>query len=240
MNTLKINGTTLPDIFVDASLSFNKPQKKVETIEIPGRNGALVIDDGTYENVIIKYPCYIHGDFETVFNDLLSFLAPLKGYLRIECSNDPDHFRQGRFIVPQTPVLQNINRFGRFDLAFDCKPQRWLISGEESVVFSANGAITNPTSFEAQPLLIIGKNIASSIVGDTSITIVGATADTAIDCDLMDCYLKGSPGVGKNDIVSFSSNDFPKLMPGSNNISGTGLSPGAANSIEIVPRWWEL
>lgn len=131
MNILKINGQTLTGIYVDAAVSFNKPAKRVQTFEVPGRNGNLIIDEGTFDNVLISYPVYEKDTFPAEFDDLVNWLASLEGYQRIECSNDPDHYRMGRFVVPQTPTAKRLNRDGYYQLSFDCKPQRWLLSGEE-------------------------------------------------------------------------------------------------------------
>lgn len=131
MNILKINGQTLTGIYVDAAVSFNKPAKRVQTFEVPGRNGNLIIDEGTFDNVLISYPVYEKDTFPAEFDDLVNWLASLEGYQRIECSNDPGHYRLGRFVVPQTPTAKRLNRDGYYQLSFDCKPQRWLLSGEE-------------------------------------------------------------------------------------------------------------
>ena len=130
MNTLKINGTTLTGIYVDAAVSYNKPAKNVTNYRIPGRNGALIIDEGTFDNVLISYPVYEKDTFPTEFDQLVNYLASLEGYQRIECSNDPGHFRLGRFVVPEAPTAKRLNRDGFYTLTFDCKPQRFLTSGE--------------------------------------------------------------------------------------------------------------
>lgn len=44
---------------------------------------------------------------------------------------------------------------GEFDVTFDCKPQRWLTSGETAVAVTSGGTITNPTLFDAEPLLAV-------------------------------------------------------------------------------------
>ena len=140
MNILKINGTALTGIYVDAAVSFNKPAKRVETFSVPGRNGDLVIDEGTFDNVLISYPVYEKSTFPDEFDAIVNWLASLQGYQRIECSNDPNHFRLGRFVVPQTPTAKRLNKDGYYTLTFDCKPQRWLLSGEEDTEITANPA----------------------------------------------------------------------------------------------------
>ena len=99
-----------------------------------------MIDEGTFDNVLISYPVYEKSTFPDEFDAIVNWLASLQGYQRIECSNDPNHFRLGRFVVPQTPTAKRLNKDGYYTLTFDCKPQRWLLSGEEDTEITANPA----------------------------------------------------------------------------------------------------
>ena len=46
------------------------------------------------------------------------------------------------------------NKAGEFTLIFNCKPQRWLTSGEAPSAIAASGnTITNPTLYDSSPLL---------------------------------------------------------------------------------------
>lgn len=233
MNTLSINGTALSNIYVDSALAFNRPAKDVSTYRIPGRSGDLVIDNGTFQNVLITFPCFMREAFPANFETLVNYLGSLAGYQRIECSNDTTHFRLGVPVIPQTPTVKRVNKDGYFDLAFNCKPQRFLISGETVVIKNATGTITNPTNFKSQPLLRIYGTGTFTING-VGIT-VGAHGQSYVDvdCEMMDCYC-GSTSL--NEYISFSGNDFPVLSPGSNSFTfGTGIT-----QVRITPRWWEL
>lgn len=232
VNILYINEEALEGIYVDASQSYNKPARSASTFNIPGRNGALVLDNGTFGNVLIPYPCYIKNGFKTAFSDLVNKLGNLKGYQRIECSDDPTHYREGRVVLPQTPEVHDLNTAGFFTLSFDCKPQRFLLTGESTTDLTASGTITNPTNFDALPLLRVYGNGKITVNG-VEITLANNTGYTDIDCDMQDCFYGST---NRNNNVSFSGNDFPKLKPGSNTITfGTGIT-----RCIITPRWWEL
>ena len=232
MNTLTINGTALTDIYVDAALSFNKPAKRVETFAIPGRNGDLVIDEGVFENVLISYPVYEKATFPAEFDDIVNTLAGVSGYQRVECSNDATHYRLGRFVVPEAATAKVLNTDGYYELAFDCKPQRYLLSGENAQTFTASGTISNPTDWPSSPLIRV-YGVGTVTVGSVAITLSTNATYTDIDSEMQDCY-KGSDNLNAN--VSFSGNNFPTLAPGSNTVTlGAGIT-----KVEITPRWWEL
>ena len=231
-NLLYINDTLVEGIYIDTQLAYNKPARIQETISIPGRNGDLIIDDGVFKNVLIVYPARVQGGFSPIWSDLINWLGNLPGYNKIACTDDLEHFRQGRVILPQTPNLSNINDIGTFDLTFDCKPQRFLVSGTETTTLTASGTLENPTNFTAQPLIRVYGTGDLTINGNKA-TISQNDGYTDIDCEMMDCY-KGVES--RNEFVSFSKVDFPTLTAGSNTITlGAGIT-----QVEITPRWWEL
>lgn len=232
LKTISINGTTVPDIYIDTSLAYNKPERLVEAVSVPGRSGDLVVDLGKFSNVLISYPAYIKDNFSTKWAALIQRLAPLKGYQRIETSDDAAHFRMGRVIIPQSPDVVRINQDGFFSLAFDCKPQRYLTSGETTTTYtSASSTVTNPTKFDAKPMIRV-NGTGTCTVNGVQITVGGSYAYVDIDCEAMECFYGTNSA---NSIVSFTGNDFPVLSPGNNTIS-----KGTVTSVAITPRWWEL
>lgn len=114
---------------------FETPAKRFEQIDVPGRNGALIIEDGSYENVEIEFKdCFIPYDFPTNFSNLKNWLYRQKGYQRLELSWLPDEYRLAAFEGDISPTIKNWDGMGHFDLVFNCKPQRFLKSGEEPIV----------------------------------------------------------------------------------------------------------
>lgn len=235
MDKLYFAGTDLSAFgaFYDSSKTFAKPAKRIEKVSVPGKNGDLIYWDGSYENVLIPYPCFIRKNFEENFTNLMSFLHSQGGeYKTLFTSKDTSRYREGAFyeaIEPETGVW---NHSGKFTLVFDCKPQRWLQSGTVNITFTSSGTITNPTYMVSKPKITIYGN-GSVTVNGTVITTSGIADYVTIDCELMNCY-RGSALM--NDKVSFSTNDYPTLKPGTNGVTvGTGIS-----SVVIAPMWWQL
>ena len=232
MNTLTINGTTLTNVYVDASLSFNRPAKDTETFRVPGRNGALVVDNGTWDNVTITYPCYCAS--MSAYDTIVQTLGSLKGYQKIACSNDSTHYRMGVPIVPQSPTVKFLNNRVYFNLSFNCKPQRFLTSGDTTSTYNNTGTSTlsNPTKFASKPLIRVTGNGKVTVNG-TQITLANTSNYTDIDCEAMECYYGST---NRNGNVTFSTNDFPTLAPGNNSI----VRASGITQVVITPRWWEL
>lgn len=143
---------------------YNSPEREVEMITIPGRNGQLALDRGRYENIEVTYPAFIGTKDQAVFrqkiSDLRNQLAKYKGaYRRLSDSYHPDEFRIASFRngIEVSPSIYG--RVGAFDITFDCKPQRFLLSGDEWVDMSDS----------AQQAFANAKTISAVTNGDATI-----------------------------------------------------------------------
>lgn len=152
------NGVSAADygVYVTDVNVFNSAERAVEYITIPGRNGSFALDHGRFENIIVEYECALGQDtdvdFATAISDFRNALAAAKGYQRLEDDMNPDEYRMAVFSKGlDAPTLNQ--QTATFKVEFNCKPQRYLKSGETAVPVSSGGAITNPTLFESHPLL---------------------------------------------------------------------------------------
>lgn len=157
-------------VYVQDVEVFGAPTRDVEMISIPGRDGEYAMDNGRFNNIQIKYICALGADTQTDFNtaisDLRNWLASRKGYKRLEDEINTGEYRMAVFKDGlEVPTLNK--KTGTFDVVFDCKPQRFLNSGETAVSVASGGAITNPTLFDAKPLLQVWGYGGISINGET-------------------------------------------------------------------------
>lgn len=143
-------------VYITGEAVYNAPERDVEMIAIPGRNGAFALDKGRFENIEVSYPAGIFADNETDFaeaiSDFRNVLCSRKGYVRLEDEYNPNEYRMAVYKsgleVSPTQLMT-----GEFEIIFECKPQRWLKSGETAITVTSNDTITNPTLFESSPLL---------------------------------------------------------------------------------------
>lgn len=143
-------------VYITGEAVYNAPERDVEMIAIPGRNGSFALDNGRFENIEVKYPAGIAADSETDFaqavSDLRNFLCSKKGYFRLADEYNPNEYRMAVY-KSGLEVLPVQAKAGEFEIIFECKPQRFLTSGEDAVDVSSGDTITNPTLFEARPML---------------------------------------------------------------------------------------
>ena len=132
--------------------------RRGELIPIPGRNGVIVREDGAFDTYTQQYQVWFRNtmgrDTYQKARDVAEWLLSASGFCRLEDTYEPEHFRMARFVGPLSveTVLRN---HGRVTLEFDVQPQRYLKSGETPLTFSGGttSTVTNPTQFEARPLL---------------------------------------------------------------------------------------
>ena len=143
-------------IYITGQAVYNAPERDVETITIPGRNGAFALDKGRFENIEVTYPAgaFAHDQetFSTKMRRFRNLLASKSGYMRLVDDYNPDEYRLAVFkdAIEADPFN---GRAGEFSLVFNCKPQRYLMSGETAIEITTGDELFNPTFFDASPLI---------------------------------------------------------------------------------------
>ena len=135
-NSLIFGGVNSADynVWISGADSYSAPERDVEVVSVPGRNGDLIIDNGKWNNISITYPAFIPKGFENQFNYFRSAICRKTGYQRLEDTYHPDEYRMARLAGGLSPSkVGAFLRNGDFSLTFNCKPQRFLKIGDEPV-----------------------------------------------------------------------------------------------------------
>ena len=242
---LLIDGKPTKDfgVYLSGDGTFKAAEKNLEEFTIPGRNGTFHYKSDTYKNVIVPYDCFIFKDFKRNVAALRSFLLSREGYVRIEDTHHPDEFRMGIYHEEFAPDVFDDLTAAQFTLNFDCKPERWLKTGEKIKTFTSNGTIINPTYFKAKPLIrvygVAGERGNFNIVGKKRLElsiIVPPTGYIDIDTETQEAYSEGE--YYNSNVIFHTTNttlEFPCIDPGTNSVNFWGLT-----KIDITPRWWTL
>ena len=123
------------DLYIAGDSVYDAPTRDMDMITIPGRNGQLSIDQGRFENITVTYPAFVWADtqeeFRTKVRAIRNWLCAKTSYFKLSDEYNPESYRLGIYKsgLEVEPIFYN--RAGRFELNFDCKPQRFLFSGEE-------------------------------------------------------------------------------------------------------------
>ena len=219
-------------IQLQAPIEFSEAVPVVEAQTIPGRNGDLIWETGSYENRSGSASCFcLQRDVEKAISSAGRFLMGKKGYRRLETSDDPDHYWMAR--VENSPqIAMRLRTLAPFEIGFDCKPQRFVKSGENSVVFTENGSLFNQYGQIALPFITLyGQGAGLLSVGDLFVEVKTLDGTLYIDSDTQNAY---------NDNGNQNLNVYAPVFP----VLGDGEIPvsfsGGIERVEIIPRWWEL
>ena len=234
MHQFIYNGRSSADfnLAVSGEDTWKKPLPDIERMQIPGRNGDLLLSNKRYSNVEVTYHVGIKRNFDTNYSAFMNFLLKEPGYHRLEDSYHGDYYRMAVLDKEASPRMGFQNYSGSFDLVFSCMPQQYLKSGERLQVLTGSGTVYNPTAYEAKPLLRIYGS-GSILVGDGKVTVIENDSYIDLDCELEDAFRDTA---NMNQCLELESGDFPVLVPGNNSI--TFLS--GITKVELVPRWWCL
>lgn len=238
-----INSATY-GIYITGQAVYDAPARAVNMVTVPGRNGAIAIDQGYFENIEVTYPAGVFADNQSNFADkviaLRNALASRYTYKRLTDTYNSNEFRMGLYKSGLDVGAVGYHQAGEFDITFECKPQRWLTSGESAQTFTASGTITNPTLFPARPLLKV-TGYGALTLGSDSLTIAdgggGAAQVLYIDCEVQEAWeIVLGAKVSRNDYIQYSTGEFPVLAAGSNTVT----LAGTMSKVEITPRWWRI
>lgn len=238
MGAVIFNGISSLDygIQVEQPPDYIFPERDYEIQHIPGRNGDLVLDKGSYKNVERVYKISIGSlkvEHAVLANRISEWLHSASGYARLEDSYEPEYFRLAMY--KENGTIENIHRHGgKITVTFDCKPQRFLKSGEEPLLFQSSGLyLQNPTSFRSLPKITVNGSGGGTLrIGEYTVILSEIGGSVTIDCDIQDAYHGPE---NRNSTISLP-NGFPKLWPGEVELSFSG----GITFVEVIPRWWTL
>lgn len=209
-------------------------ERDIERKEVPGRSGDVIIDNGRYKNVTVKYSCAILPEdgvsYRTTVARAVQFLKSDPAYKQLRNTYDPDRFREAR-VQGSYSVESIVEQAGKLEIAFDCKPQFWLASGLETLDLRESTTLLNPTNQPAKPIITVyGTGPGVLTVGGTQCRILELADYITLDCENETARREIE---NKNSVVSIA--EFPALE------GDTGISwDGGIERIEIEPRWWTL
>lgn len=220
-------------VYISGLNTFGAAERDVDSIQVPGRNGELTIDNGRYHNIEVIYPAFIYDAFDMNVSAFRNILITNSGYKRLEDTYHPDEYRLARFTGEFDPDVVRTLRAGQFDLTFSCYPQRFLKKGDIGIDFTADGSLRNDYLTTALPK-IRAYGTGSFTIGDISVAVESVNSYIDIDCELQEAY-EDTLATPRNDKITLTDGEFPKLLPGVNTISFTDLT-----ELIITPKWWIL
>ena len=238
-------------VYISGSGTESAPAHRYNVVQVPGRNGDLVVSDNAYENTTLTYPAFICDSINTNLADFRAFLMSRNGYVSLTDSYHPNERRQVLFTGPFEPDMTSKLDAAQFELEFSAKPQRWLLSGDTKITISSNAQenVINPTRFPARPVFYVyasgsfdfswlDMNGTQPVIVRNTISILGVLhPPIIIDMESLFMYYVNQYGANVNcsNLVSMSSEQYS--FPAGKTIL---VKNETNDKLEVAPRWWTL
>lgn len=237
------------------------PERRVAYEDIPGKNGTLTVDDGTYKDIVITVECgFISDEFKKQANKIKVWL--MGGQDKLIFSDEADKYYEAQ-VVNKFDIGRSIKTLGEFPVVFSCKPFRKNVN--DMNIFKTCEVSTTRNSITINPLNtynytsgeVIAINTTIEInktkefivynagdiesapiikligTGDITLTINGESFSIL---DLEDYVMVDSEIMDCYRDTELMNNkmigNFPKLVVGENNFS----YDGNLTAIEILPN----
>lgn len=218
---------------------LSAPSKKLEFIDIEGRDGALTIDNG-YEDFILKLSCVLVNEHDEV--ECTPALARrAKKFLldgvnrKIQLSEDMDYYLLGTY-NSDIDIEEAIENFGLFQAQFRCKPYRFSNKNKTVEIATKNTIIKND-EYKTKPVIdVYATGDITLNINNQEVILKALEGHIQLDCDLMNATTVNSLGKTVNANQKMYS-DFPILEEGNNNITWTLGDGDEASFTKIIIKY---
>ena len=252
---------TIPGLVIEGKRTYDLPERDVERIIVPGRSGEVLIDHGSYRNVTVSYQVAV-TDYDalpalrhmlTVGRQTGASHQPWRGYQLLRDSYDTWE----RLAVCSMRIFMDeivAKRLLRFNVTFDCKPQRYFNRAAVTASFKTTTAavvtfhIDRPAGATAAAprIEVIGAASASQVLG---VNFDGQQLDFSpvqrppagaawpsitIDSEAMVAFQTNTQGIRTNRNIT----PWPTLWRPRTAITISGGS--ARTDIRVYPRWYAI
>lgn len=205
-----------------------KPAKGVKQIKIPGRNGVLHDDEGTYENYTYDIECAIVNSRRNAsYGNIINWLD---GSGELIVSAEPDKVYRAA-IINQFSISGVTKGFSNFLVQFDVYPLKYSINSFDDFLTLTTSPTTiyNKGTYYSEPIITVyGTGAATLIINGINYTLSDIDGYVTINSEIQEVY---KDSTNKNN--TFIADDFPRFEVGKNEISFTG----SVTKIEINPQW---
>lgn len=191
---------------------ITKPKKRIEIVQVPGRNGTLHIDENCYEPINISLECTLKKNINV--RDITKWLIE---FGTITFSDELDKYYNAT-ITNSIPLERVFRLYREFIIQLELQP---IAQSTQEYIYNCNNTNVNTlkidSSAEMYPYIkLTGTGEVKLTVNNKICTVTIDDEYIELDSELQNAY-KGVKN--KNDKMN---GEFPILIPGNNKIQITG------------------
>lgn len=223
-------------VYITGEGVYDAPERDAEMITIPGRNGTFYKDNGRWNNVLVTYKAGMFGDEQTDFADGIrrfrNAMAKRTGYQKLYDDYNTDEYRLAVYKGGLDIDAVAVGKAGTFDITFDCKPQRFLKTGDINYAISNGYLLTNQGEFPCYPLLSFTSTGSGTIsIGSQTIQVINEQLGETLLSLTKSTTSYGSP---YSDTVTIGN---PDVMNTSDTFTFKGATANIQNLCSYQVLW---
>ena len=200
------------------------PERRVEEVEVLGRDGTLTIDDNTYKPIIKNCEVYYNNrnidaianfleDGEVIFSNARDRKYKCKIYQEVTGEY---------YFENEEGVWQHLN------IVFNCQPFGYALDNEDITIATNNYYIYNRYSYYSEPIITVyGSGLIHLFINGEEIQLKDVDEYITINTVKKRTYKDLTP------LNSKKIGNFPVLKKGENTISWSGT----VTKVVITPNW---
>lgn len=201
-----------------------RPERRMESITIAGRNGTLHTDEEVYESYDRTMECAIKKRAK-----LDEIAAWLVGSGEMRFSTEPDKVYRVT-ISNKISIAQMMRMFQKFQVIMDTQPFKYNINPfADELTLTAPTIIRNGGTVYSEPIITVyGSGDITLNINGVDFPLYGVNEYITIDSEMMEVFKENM-----NQNSKYGGETFPRFEVGENAISWTGN----VTKIEIQPKW---
>ena len=224
---IEFNGTIASDLklLIQEEISIPSPKPKYEEYEISGKDGDMIVSDGSYDDIQITVPFNYteYNEWGSIYRSAKRWLNA-KGSQKLKLSRMDNYFYKVKKVEIGNEK-RSVSHAGSFEAVFTCDPYTYLESG---LIELSAGVLYNTNELSHPNYLITGNGSCTlTINGKAMKATVGQ--NLTIDTDRMIAYRVD--GTMMNTSVTGDYEDM-YLQPGENTVTITD-----GFELKIIPNW---
>ena len=226
------NSKTTCGLSIEKRPRRGTPVRDVTVTHIPGRDGDLIQDNGSWNNVDITYEVGC-SDIDAHIASIRQMLASV-GYQRLRDTYDPDFYRLAA-VKDGAEFEEDLLNFGHAKITFTADPYRYQVSSsnDTTITSTRSATLANPYAYKSKPLLTIFASAGSTVTIMVNSASYLFTMPPGESVAMMDCATETIYNMARQSLISgYGSDSFPELAPGNNTVY-----QNSATSVAIAPRW---
>ncbi|WP_159584006.1 distal tail protein Dit [Streptococcus halichoeri] len=216
-------------LLLERERSIKSTSNDTDLIEVEGRDGVLLKDNGRLKAIEQDFPFSLVGDV-AVNQQKISEWLHVKGWHDLVLSWDKDYIYRAS-VVNLFEIDEILKQFAKLKINFLIHPVKYLKTGKQEVPIVNGGTLQNPGNVQAKPILKIkGTGNGVLTINGFETGLENVQGELVIDMERRLVY-KDVLSAWDN-IVRTEHHRMPLFDVGQNKISWTGNF-----TITAVPNW---